>query len=138
MGELTSIPAEHRAIYHEALRAGLAEAERRGLELDALPFAAFHRALYRPMLDLAAAQAVRDAADNMQHRIVADWDPRFRQGAQWAADTLRAIADCQRNEAGLPPAPTPEHVRYRGPLRWDVCAACREPWPCPSSGADRG
>lgn len=26
-----------------------------------------------------------------------------------------------------------EHVRYRGPLRWDVCAACQEPWPCPSA-----
>ena len=23
-----------------------------------------------------------------------------------------------------------EHVRYAGPLRWDVCAACHDPWPC--------
>lgn len=25
---------------------------------------------------------------------------------------------------------TNEHRRYTGPLRWDVCAECKEPWPC--------
>lgn len=30
-----------------------------------------------------------------------------------------------------------EHVRYAGPLRWDVCAACREPWPCPAAAAEQ-
>lgn len=25
---------------------------------------------------------------------------------------------------------TNEHRRYTGPLRWDVCAECKDPWPC--------
>jgi hypothetical protein len=28
---------------------------------------------------------------------------------------------------------SPEHVAYVGPLRWRVCAACQEPWPCSSA-----
>lgn len=27
-----------------------------------------------------------------------------------------------------------DHVRYAGPLRWDVCAACHDPWPCAQVG----
>lgn len=100
MAELTPIPAEHRAIYYDALRAGRAEAERLGVSLlDDRIFLAFHRALYRPMLDLANAQAVVDAADNVQRRVAADWHPNFRQGAAWAVACLRQIAATIREEA---------------------------------------
>jgi hypothetical protein len=66
MSELTPIPTEHRKVYYEALRAGLAEAERRGLELDALPFAAFHRALHGPMVELIEAATRRQVADELR------------------------------------------------------------------------
>lgn len=61
MTKLTVIPGPHRRIYLDALYVGLNEAGRRGMTRDALPFAEFHRALYRPMVDLITAEA-RQAA----------------------------------------------------------------------------
>lgn len=51
----------------------------------------------RAASDLIAARAIRNAAANMRGRIHDDWQPNFRQGAQWAADCLDAIADCRRD-----------------------------------------
>lgn len=103
MSDLTPIPAEQRRIYHEALRAGLAEAERRGLELDALPFAAFHRALYRPMIDAAraderakTAEGIADRLDNEVRRAKADdgvYVSDHTRGIQHAAAIARQHAN---------------------------------------------
>lgn len=92
MAELTPIPAEHRAIYYDALRAGRAEAERLGVKLlDDRIFIAFHRALYRQMLDLATGQAITAAAGQQpaRPRVVAlCGSTRFKAEFGWANRVL--------------------------------------------------
>lgn len=63
MTELTPIPTEQRHVYYDALVAGRAEAERLGYGmLDDRIFAAFHRALYRPMLDAHEKAVLNEAS----------------------------------------------------------------------------
>lgn len=92
MSELTPIPAAHRHLYHEALRAGLAEAERRELDLDALPFAEFHRALYRPLLDAHEAEVRAKVAEEIAEAItinVRNHDFTKQDRGVWAGFTER-------------------------------------------------
>lgn len=72
MTDLTPIPAEQRAAYYDALLAGRAEAERLGYgPIDDRIFAAFHRALYRPMVDAARADERAKVAEDIARAIEA-------------------------------------------------------------------
>lgn len=84
MSDLTPIPAEHRRAYYDALLAGRAEAQRLGVPLiDDRIFIAFHRALYRPMLDAherevraKVAEEIARTIDDVGNRreiVVGDW-----------------------------------------------------------------
>jgi hypothetical protein len=98
MTTLTPIPAEQRAAYYDALLAGRAEAARLGIPLlDDRIFIAFHRALYRPMLDAhgeriaTAIEAKRVQEDGAYPTFDTGWDCGHNEALEQAAAIARAV-----------------------------------------------
>lgn len=103
MNELTPIPAEQRRVYYDALRAGRAEAERLGYgPMDDRVFAAFHRALYRPMLDAARADERAKAAEEIAKAIETKRGDRCPEcgGKPYSSKALRSIPARIRMKCG--------------------------------------
>lgn len=97
MAELTPIPAEQRRAYYDALLAGRDEAARLGYGLlDDRIFSAFHRELYRPMLDAHEASVRAKIAEEIraeaERRYVTD-DPfalDMALAARWLTERQHA------------------------------------------------
>lgn len=90
MSHLTPIPAEHRAIAHDAITAARAELQRLGQdEPDGSVFAAFHRALYRPLLDAHERAVLIAAGQKLRDHAFATFEPTGPEGT-WHRATIAA------------------------------------------------
>lgn len=94
MSDLTPIPTEQRRAYYDALLAGRDEAARLGYGLmDDRVFAAFHRALYGPMLDAHEAEVRAKVAEEIA-ALVTDltWNDGYTTAVRDAAAIARQHA----------------------------------------------
>lgn len=91
MAELTPIPAEHRRVYYDALRAGRAEAERLGYPvMDDRIFGEFFAVIRSGLIPLIAGQVRQATADDTK---------RADEALRYARLTLRSIADVSSRQA---------------------------------------